>query len=140
MPTVLRTIYKVIYDAVFHFVEDDGFAMASHVALSTLLAVFPFLIFGTALASFLGASQFSSTAVHLIFDTWPETIAKPLADEIEEAAGQIGTTPFAVAGIHVEGEEGIPVMARDLGAGQLFQGEAVIGDGGALLADRLALA
>ncbi len=82
MPTVLRTIYKVIYDAVFHFVEDDGFAMASHVALSTLLAVFPFLIFGTALASFLGASQFSSTAVHLIFDTWPETIAKPLADQV----------------------------------------------------------
>ncbi|RAX41608.1 YihY/virulence factor BrkB family protein [Rhizobium tropici] len=82
MPTVLRTIYKVIYDAVFHFVEDDGFAMASHVALSTLLAVFPFLIFGTALASFLGASQFSSTAVHLIFDTWPEAIAKPLADQV----------------------------------------------------------
>ncbi|MFK0166809.1 YihY/virulence factor BrkB family protein [Rhizobium sp. NPDC090279] len=82
MPTVLRTVYKVIYDAVFHFVEDDGFAMASHVALSTLLAVFPFLIFGTALASFLGASQFSSTAVHLIFDTWPEAIAKPLADQV----------------------------------------------------------
>ncbi|MBM7043652.1 YihY/virulence factor BrkB family protein [Rhizobium lusitanum] len=82
MPTVLRTVYKVVYDAVFHFVEDDGFAMASHVALSTLLAVFPFLIFGTALASFLGASQFSSTAVHLIFDTWPEAIAKPVADQV----------------------------------------------------------
>jgi membrane protein len=82
MPTFVRTLYRVVYDAVFHFVEDDGFAMASHVALSTLLAVFPFLIFGTALASFLGASQFSSTAVHLIFDTWPEAIAKPLADQV----------------------------------------------------------
>ncbi|QND48505.1 YihY/virulence factor BrkB family protein [Rhizobium lusitanum] len=82
MPTFVRALYKVIYDAVYHFVEDDGFAMASHVALSTLLAVFPFLIFGTALASFLGASQFSSTAVHLIFDTWPEAIAKPVADQV----------------------------------------------------------
>ncbi|MDL2403845.1 YihY/virulence factor BrkB family protein [Rhizobium mayense] len=82
MPLFVRTLYRVVYDAVFHFVEDDGFAMASHVALSTLLAVFPFLIFGTALASFLGASQFSSTAVHLIFDTWPEAIAKPLADQV----------------------------------------------------------
>jgi membrane protein len=82
MHRILRTLYKVIYDAVFHFVEDDGFAMASHVALSTLLAVFPFLIFGTALASFLGASQFSGTAIHLIFDTWPEAIAKPLADQV----------------------------------------------------------
>jgi membrane protein len=82
MHRVLRTLYKVVYDAVFHFVEDDGFAMASHVALSSLLAVFPFLIFGTALASFLGASQFSGTAIHLIFDTWPEAIAKPLADQV----------------------------------------------------------
>jgi membrane protein len=82
MPTIIRTLYKVIYDAVFHFIEDDGFAMASHVALSSLLAVFPFLIFGTALASFLGASQFSGTAIHLIFDTWPEAIAKPLADQV----------------------------------------------------------
>jgi membrane protein len=84
MPTIVRTLYKVLYDAVYHFIEDDGFAMASHVALSTLLAVFPFLIFGTALASFLGASQFSGTAIHLIFDTWPEAIAKPLADQVVE--------------------------------------------------------
>ncbi|MEZ2131731.1 MULTISPECIES: YihY/virulence factor BrkB family protein [unclassified Sinorhizobium] len=82
MPTILRIIYKVGYDAFWHFTEDDGWAMASHVALSILLAVFPFLIFGTALASFLGADQFSSTAIHLIFDTWPEAIAKPLADQV----------------------------------------------------------
>lgn len=42
MPKVLRTIYDVVYDAICHMVEDDGFAMASHVALSSLLAVFPF--------------------------------------------------------------------------------------------------
>lgn len=82
MPKFLRTLYDVIYDAICHLIEDDGFAMASHVALSTLLAVFPFLIFGTALANFLGADQFSTTAIHLIFDTWPEAIAKPLADQV----------------------------------------------------------
>lgn len=82
MPTFLRMLYKVVFDALWHFSEDDGWAMASHVALSALLAVFPFLIFGTALASFLGADQFAETAVHLIFDTWPETIAKPLSDQV----------------------------------------------------------
>lgn len=82
MPTSLRMLYKVVFDALWHFSEDDGWAMASHVALSALLAVFPFLIFGTALASFLGADQFAETAVHLIFDTWPETIAKPLSDQV----------------------------------------------------------
>jgi membrane protein len=82
MAAFLRMLYKVIFDAVWHFTEDDGWAMASHVALSALLAVFPFLIFGTALASFLGADQFAQTAVHIIFDTWPAVIAKPLSDQV----------------------------------------------------------
>ncbi len=84
MPQFLRMLYKVGFDALHHFTEDDGWAMASHVALSALLAVFPFLIFGTALASFLGADSFAETAVHLIFDTWPEAIAKPLSDQVVE--------------------------------------------------------
>ena len=75
--------YKVLYDAYCHFNEDDGWALASHVALSGLLALFPFLIFGTALAGFLGADSFSETAVHLLFDTWPSDIADPLAREIQ---------------------------------------------------------
>ena len=82
MPAFIRIAWKVIFDAVWHFSEDDGWAMASHVALSTLLAIFPFLIFGTALGSFLGADQFATTAVHFIFDTWPESIAKPISDEV----------------------------------------------------------
>jgi membrane protein len=82
MPKILRMLYEVVYDAICHLIEDDGFAMASHVALSTLLAVFPFLIFGTALANFLGADQFSERAIQLIFDTWPEAIAKPIVDQV----------------------------------------------------------
>ncbi len=82
MPTLIRVIYKVIYDALYHFADDDGWAMASHVALSSLLAVFPFMIFGTALATYLGADQFAQTAVHLIFDTWPAVIAEPISKEV----------------------------------------------------------
>jgi membrane protein len=82
MPAFVRIIWKVVFDAYWHFSEDDGWAMASHVALSSLMAIFPFLIFGTALGSFLGADQFADTAVHLIFDAWPESIAKPVANEI----------------------------------------------------------
>lgn len=75
--------YTVLSDAYNHFHEDDGWAMASHVALSGLLALFPFLIFGTALAGFLGASSFSSISVHLLFDAWPAEIADPLQAEIQ---------------------------------------------------------
>lgn len=75
-------IKRVLYDALGHFHDDDGWAMASHLAITALMALFPFLIFATTLASFLGADAFAETAVHLVFDTWPEQIAQPIANEV----------------------------------------------------------
>jgi membrane protein len=77
-----RATVGIFGNALRHFNNDDGWAMASHVALSSLMALFPFLIFATSLASFLGADAFAETAVHLVFDTWPESIAKPIANEV----------------------------------------------------------
>lgn len=73
---------RIIKDAAHHFDLADGWAMASHVALSTLLALFPFLIFATTLASYFGSSEFAATAVQLAFDTWPQSIAEPLSREV----------------------------------------------------------
>jgi membrane protein len=73
---------RVLADALGHFNDDDGWAMASHLAITALMALFPFLIFATTLASFLGADAFADTAVHLVFDTWPEQIAAPIAREV----------------------------------------------------------
>ncbi|MGO4833949.1 ribonuclease BN, partial [Rhizobiaceae sp. 2RAB30] len=36
---------RVLADAFGHFNDDDGWAMASHLAISSLMALFPFLIF-----------------------------------------------------------------------------------------------
>jgi membrane protein len=78
----LVAVRRVLSDALGHFNTDDGWAMASHLAISALMALFPFLIFATTLASFLGARAFADTAVHLVFDTWPAEIAKPIAREV----------------------------------------------------------
>ena len=80
----IRTTFKVAYDALYHFSEDDGWAMASHVALSTLLALFPFLIFGTTLAGFLGADQFADIAINTIVGAWPKEIAEPVSNQIRQ--------------------------------------------------------
>lgn len=82
MLRILAVTKRILGDAIGHFNGDDGWAMASHLALSALLALFPFLIFATALASFLGAEAFADTAVHLVFDTWPNEIADPIAREV----------------------------------------------------------
>src|SRR5690606_13691911 len=56
---VFYAVRRVIGDAFGHFNNDDGWAMASHLAISAIMALFPFLIFATALASFLGADRFA---------------------------------------------------------------------------------
>ncbi|MBX8803052.1 YihY/virulence factor BrkB family protein [Pseudochrobactrum asaccharolyticum] len=83
MRKIIRFLRQTVTDAIGHFISDDGWAFASHIALSSLMALFPFLIFATALASFLGADAFADTAVHVIFDTWPPAIAAPIAREVQ---------------------------------------------------------
>ena len=50
----LRRIFMIGLDAFDTFLADDGWAIASHIALSTLMALFPFLIVLTSLAGFFG--------------------------------------------------------------------------------------
>ncbi|MCK7612509.1 YihY/virulence factor BrkB family protein [Roseibium sediminicola] len=80
--TVL-VIYAVLKDAIGHFARDDGFAMASHVALSGLLAVFPLLIFIASLAAFFGMTGAADTVSELLFDAWPESVASPVVREVQ---------------------------------------------------------
>jgi len=78
---------RIVKDAFGHFNADDGWAMASHLAVSAIMALFPFLIFATALASYLGADAFADTAVHIVFDAWPEEVAEPIAREVRNVLG-----------------------------------------------------
>ncbi|EFO33477.1 YihY family protein [Roseibium sp. TrichSKD4] len=105
----ITTTYLVLKDALGHFVNDDGYAMASHVALSALLAVFPLLIFIAALAGFMGFHDAADRASNLVFDAWPENVAKPLVDEIHRVLtvprgdlltfGVVGALWFASNGV-----------------------------------------
>ena len=70
--TFFRQARRVLGDALGHLNDDDGWAMASHVALSTLMAVFPFLIFVAALAGFIGEADLASRVAASLFDTWPD--------------------------------------------------------------------
>ena len=66
-----------------HFIADDGWAIASHIALSTLMAMFPFLIVVTALAGFFfGSKQLADEAAHILLEAWPNQVAEPIALDI----------------------------------------------------------
>ncbi|BDV34642.1 hypothetical protein SS37A_21710 [Methylocystis iwaonis] len=76
------TLLRALYAAYLKFNDDDGWAIASHIALSILTSLFPFLIFVTALAGFFGLKSEADAATTLIFENWPPNIAEPIAAEI----------------------------------------------------------
>ncbi|MBX9774395.1 MAG: YihY/virulence factor BrkB family protein [Xanthobacteraceae bacterium] len=79
----LRLCYGVLTDAYDHFSSADGWAIASHIALSILLALFPFLILVTSLAaSIFGSTALADEVARLLLDTWPDEVAQPIAREI----------------------------------------------------------
>jgi membrane protein len=79
----MRRAFEIAVDAFYRFLEDDGWAIASHIALSTLMAMFPFLILVTALAGFLGSRDLAQQVADLLLDTWPKEVAEPIEREIQ---------------------------------------------------------
>lgn len=79
---IFRLCFRVAREAFYGFTRDDGWAIASHIALSVLMAMFPFLIVVTALAGFAGSVNLANEVARLIFAVWPQQVAGPLASEI----------------------------------------------------------
>ena len=80
----IRYIYLVGTDAFYTFLADDGWAIASHIALSTLMALFPFLIVLTSLAGFFGSKELADQAAELMLQIWPAQVANALSGEIHD--------------------------------------------------------
>ena len=83
MTSLLKLALRIASDAFRHFNDDDGWAIASHIALSTLMAIFPFLIVVTALAGFFfGSKELADEAARILLEAWPQEVAGPLALDI----------------------------------------------------------
>jgi membrane protein len=80
----VRYVYNVCLDAFYTFLADDGWAIASHIALSTLMALFPFLIVITSLAGFFGSKDLADQAASLLLQTWPPQVASTISGQIHE--------------------------------------------------------
>jgi membrane protein len=79
-----RYIYCVLEDAFYTFLADDGWAIASHIALSTLMALFPFLIVLTSLAGFFGSKELADQAAGLMLEVWPRQVADSISGEVHD--------------------------------------------------------
>jgi membrane protein len=79
---ITRQSVHILLDAFYRFNRDDGWAIASHIALSILMSVFPFIIVVTAIAGFIGFVDLANEVARLLFAAWPPEVAGPLVTEI----------------------------------------------------------
>ena len=78
----IRLGYRVALDAFYRFIADDGWAIASHIAMSILMAMFPFLILITAIAGFIGSKNLADEVAQIIVEAWPREVSIQIAGEI----------------------------------------------------------
>ena len=74
--------FKFVVDTANRFLAHDSWAIASHIALSALTSLFPFLIVVTALAGFFGSEELAKETAKLLFLAWPTEVADPIANEV----------------------------------------------------------
>ena len=95
--------------ALLHLINNDGFELAGYVAYTTILAIFPFMVFLTALAGFFGDAAAADSAIKLLFSYMPEQVAQTLAPVVSDVLtarspslvtlGAVGTLWSASSGI-----------------------------------------
>lgn len=76
-------VVSVFADALHHFELADGWAIASHVALSMLMGLFPLLLVVASIASLWGDPGIAAYVAEAMFRTWPEPVRVPIAREVE---------------------------------------------------------
>jgi membrane protein len=81
----MRRAFNIAIDAYWRFLADDGWAIASHIALSALMAMFPFFILLTSLAGLVfDSGDLADEVAKLMLATWPDEVAAPITHEIHD--------------------------------------------------------
>ena len=78
----MKPILKLFWTAGLKLTYEGGLAIASNVAISLLLSLFPFLMLIAGLVQWWGTPELADDVVNLIFQHWPEDAAKPIADQV----------------------------------------------------------
>jgi len=90
----------IALDAFRRFNADDGWAIASHIALSTLMAMFPFLLVLTSLAAVIfGSQNLAEEAARLLLEAWPEEVAAPIARDIHDVLAGARGDVFTIGAV-----------------------------------------
>ncbi|AVO39428.1 YihY/virulence factor BrkB family protein [Pukyongiella litopenaei] len=97
--SALNLFAAALWDAVRRFNDKGGWIMSSHVAMSIMLALFPFILFVVALAGFLSQDLDLNEMTELIFGAWPAEIAGPIENELNRVLASPKSGLITVGGL-----------------------------------------
>lgn len=105
----LRVMRAVLREAILRLWSDDAFGLAGNVAFRALLAVFPFLIFTSAMTAFVGDRSMADNLVEFLIAIVPSPLIEPIVSEVKQvmtvprggvlSIGILLTIWFAVGGV-----------------------------------------
>lgn len=98
-----RIWVRALFSAVGRFGRKNGWVMSSHVAMSMMLALFPFVLFTVALSGTIAGMWSSdvqrSDMIELVFGSWPDQISGPIVTELNAVLETSGTRLMTLGGI-----------------------------------------
>ncbi|MDV7143855.1 YihY/virulence factor BrkB family protein [Tropicimonas sp. TH_r6] len=86
-------VFKSLIGAWHRFDTDHGWSKASHVAMSMMMALFPFCIFALSLAGQFSTNLDVNSLIDFVYGSWPEEIAEPITREVRAVLAQSGAGP-----------------------------------------------
>ncbi|WP_052261468.1 YihY/virulence factor BrkB family protein [Ruegeria sp. ANG-S4] len=85
--------------ALTRFNDKNAFVMSSHVAMSLMMALFPFVLFTVALAGALSQGYVTDELIELIFGAWPKDVAEPIVKELRAVLEGAGSGVITLGGL-----------------------------------------
>ena len=92
-------LVRGLWLALLRFNDKNGFIMSSHVAMSLMMALFPFILFTVALAGALSQDFVTDELIDLIFGAWPKDVADPIIAELHAVLAGSGTEVITLGGL-----------------------------------------
>ncbi len=88
-------VLRGLAEAVQNFFQNEGHVVAGHLAFFGLLSIFPFLIFLTALAGFVGQTELGIEFVVFLLENIPEEVSDvlsvPIIEVVQDTRGELLT-------------------------------------------------
>lgn len=98
IPTASQLV-RGLWLALRRFNNKNGFVMSSHVAMSLMMALFPFVLFTVALAGALSQGYVTDELIDLIFGAWPADVADPIVAELRAVLAGAGSGVITLGGL-----------------------------------------